>query len=228
MAEIEINIAVASNIKFYKKALPVLLTSLKEANINNSQIHIFIGGFPEYKFEKKDDYNIHFINQNSYEYSPLIEIVEKELKSQYWFLIHDTCKVGPRFKELLYNIPDSLPEKIALKEHPSMSMGLYRYDYLLSLKEKLLAIKNTDFSEESMIKWKDWGVYNEDYIMFKTPPTPSWYPAKKTMITQGVENWFGTDTLRIVEYYPGLDVYKNKANWGQTNGHNGKYMVRNI
>lgn len=98
-----------------------------------------------------------------------------------------------------------------------MSIGLYKYDYLLKVKPKLMAIKNRDYSEKAMSYWKDWGVWNEDYILFQTQPHPLIYPAEKYIEDKGINNWYNTNTIRKVEYYPSLDIYKNKANWGQTN-----------
>jgi len=79
--------------------------------------------------------------------------------SDYWFLIHDTCKVGSNFKNLITeNLKDRSPEKIALTTDPSMSIGLYSYNFLLSSKTKILNVKNTDYSKESLLKWKHWAV----------------------------------------------------------------------
>jgi hypothetical protein len=226
--DVKVKIAVASNKNFKDKSLPVLMPTLLQAGIEKESIHVFVGGYDEYKHEVHMDVQFYFLDHNSYEYSPLIEIVEKQMESDYWFLIHDTCKVGPAFKEKLFNIPKSLPEKIAMKHHPCMSIGLYKYSYLLSVKDKLMKIKNKDYSEASMNKWKDWGVWNEDYILFKTEPPPLVYPSKVSIEKKGINNWYGSNTVRVVEYYPGLDVYKNKANWGQTNGRGGKNMVKTL
>ncbi len=49
------------------------------------------------------------------------------------------------------------------------------------------------------------------------------YPSNSYIEDKGLNNWYNTQTVRKVEYYPSLDVYKNKANWGQTNNKN---MVR--
>lgn len=160
---IDIKIAIATNIDFYEKTLPIILGSMKDAEIPNEMIYVFNGGYREEKTEVIDGITYIQMAHNSYEYSPLIEITEKEMKADYWFLIHDTCKVGPRFKELLYtNIPADMPAKVALTYKPAMSMGLYRYDYLMVLKDKIQQIKNTDYSEERMQWWKAWGVPNED------------------------------------------------------------------
>jgi hypothetical protein len=219
-----IKIAIATNINFYKETLPIIIESLINSGIEKENINVFNAGFENEKFEVIDGINHYYLNHNSYEYSPLIEIVEKEIKSEYWFLIHDTCKVGPLFKELLYNIPDSKPEKIALKSKPAMSIGSYRYDYLLTQKDKLLSIKNTNYSEESLMHWKRWGVPNEDFILWMSLPNPFIYNNKDEWKIVTNENWYKTNTIRRTEYYPSLDIYKNKSNWGQT----GNNMVINI
>jgi hypothetical protein len=120
------------------------------------------------------------------------------------------------FKDLLYKIPENKPVKLALKGSPAMSIGSYNYNYLISIKEKLLSIKNTDYSNGSLIKWKSWGVPNEDFILWKTYPDPIIYNNNKNWSILSYENWYGTNTIRRTEYYPSLDIYKNKSNWGQS------------
>jgi hypothetical protein len=219
----KIKIAISSNKNFCNTSLPILIPTLEEAGIKKSTVHVFIGGYEEYKCTENYGYTTHYLDHNSYEYAPLIEICDKNLEAEYWFLLHDTCKVGPNFKKLLYSIPATKPDKIAMKPRPCMSMGLYKYSYLLSVKDKLMAIKNKDYSDKAMNYWKDWGVWNEDYILFNTKPDPMIYPSNSYIEDKGLNNWYNTQTVRKVEYYPSLDVYKNKANWGQTNNKN---MVR--
>jgi hypothetical protein len=215
----DIKIAIASNKNFYKHTIPVIVKSLVQAGIPVEDIHIFNAGFDTYSREAFNGATIHYLAHNSYEYSPLIEIVDKQIQATYWFLIHDTCQVGPNFKNLLYNIPETLPEKIALTTKPSMTIGTYRYDYLLTVKDKLMLIRNTDYSQESLLDWKRWGVPHEDYILWMTEPAPHVYGDGSQCTVVGDINWYGTNTTRRTEYFPTLDLYKNKSNWGQT-GHN--------
>lgn len=219
----KIKVAVASNIKFYKLSLPIVIRSLITNGIPPEDIHIFIAGLENYKFSIHENISMHELDHNSYEYSPLIEIVEKKMVSDYWFLIHDTCQVGNNFKKLLYNIPNNKPDKLALKSFPSMSIGSYKYEYLLDCQNKLLPIKNKDYSDASMMRWKQWGVPNEDYILWKTDPKPIIYNNTDTWSVVDYKNWFGTNTARRTEYYASLDLYKNKSNWGQSHT-----MVRDI
>lgn len=213
--------AIASNINFEKYSVPILIESMVNCGIDLDSIYVFSGGYQEYQYERREGYHYYMVDHNSYDYTPLISIVELEIESEYWFLIHDTSKVGSNFKKLAYNIPDSKPEKIALQDHPSMSIGAYRYDYLMKdyVKKRILSVKNTDYSKESMDKWKVWGVHNEDYILHKTDPPPCLYSSESdsyhlnNTVIIDYNNWYGTKTTRRTEYYKSLDLYKNKSNW---------------
>lgn len=212
-----IKIAVATNIDYCEMTLPIIIKSLIDAGISKKDIFVFNAGFPESQVKEIDGIVHYFLNHHTYEYSPLIEILERDLDSIYWFLMQDTCKVGPRFKELLYSSIYNLPEKVALHSFPSMSIGLYRYDYLQKHRNSILGIKNYNFSKEAKFFWKNWTIANEDLLLWKIGGTPE--------IANGIDsvenvsyddNWYGTDTKRLTEYYKSLDLYKNKSNWGQT------------
>lgn len=214
-----IKVAVATNASFKDHTLPIVIPSLLSCGFVPEDIRIFNAGCLSPGVDKYCGIDQRNLNHNSFEYSPLIDIVENSLECEYWFLLHDTCKAGPLFKTLMEQVPENKPDKVALKTFPSMSMGLYRYDYLMSVKDKLLPIKNTDYSEESLDKWKTWGVGNEDYILWKTEPAPSLYGTHETRNKWWVvdnDNWYGTGSIRRTEYYPALDLYKNKSNWGQS------------
>lgn len=214
--DLNIKIAIASSLGYYKKTLPILLPTLIESGVEKERIHIFISGSHKHNKEVIDGYQYYFVNYNSFEYTPLIYIVENNMENQYWFLLHDTCKVGKNFNKLLHNIPAHLPNTITLKKSPSMSIASYKYSFLKSQEKELLSIKNTDYSEASIQKWKKWGVPNEDFIPRKDP-TRAIYNNWSWHTVSGNDNWYGTKETRKVEYYNSLDLFKSKANWGQTN-----------
>lgn len=214
---VQINICINSTKNFSEKTIPIIVDSLLKAGIESKNIFVIEGGYDERRVIEKDSYTHIFTNHNSLEYTGLIDIVEYELKSDYWFNIHDTCKVGLNFKKLLYNIPESLPNKIALRSHPSMSIGSYKYEYLLSHKQRLLDIKNTDYSRESLQMWKQRGIEMEDYMLYKLQdcPTIKYNPEISDDGWNIIENedWYNTNITRRIEYHPSLDLYKSKSNW---------------
>jgi hypothetical protein len=214
---VQINICVNSTKSFSEKTIPVVVQSLLESGIDSKNIFVIEGGYEKRYIEKKDTYTHIFTNHNSLEYTGLIDIVEYEMVSDYWFNIHDTCKVGKNFKKLLYNIPNNFPDKIALRSHPSMSIGSYKYEYLIKHKERLLNIKNKNYSRESLQYWKQKGIEMEDYMLHKLQDVDTFIYNPEIScsgwnIIEG-EDWYNTNIKRRIEYHPTLDLYKSKSNW---------------
>ena len=203
---------------FAPHTIPVIIPSLFAAGIKQEEILIVNGGQTVRANTSYKGVPMLLTQQNSFEYTPLIEIVEHLMESEYWFLLHDTCIAGPLFKALAYKPPVEAPEKVAMKQTPSMSIGLYRHDYLMTHKERLMAIKNLDSSPEALQKWKQWGVPNEDYMLWKLQDVPChiYHPDK-----HGPDEWnyqghadpYGTGMQRRIEYFPQLHLAKAKSNW---------------
>lgn len=135
-----IHIAISSTMSHARSSLPILIPSLIEAGVKTQWIHIFIGGYKSFATAKKKDIRYYFVDHNSFDYTALITITEMGLlMPDYWFLLHDTCRVGPNFLRLI-RMFSGRPDKIALKHFPSMNIGLYSSTYLYSKKEEILKI----------------------------------------------------------------------------------------
>jgi hypothetical protein len=203
--------------RFAAYTLPVIIPSLTRAGIGTSEILIVNGGCEDWRIDHYGDVPMICTPQNSFEYTPLIEIVEHNLTSSFWFLLHDTCIAGPAFKSLAYEPPEGF-EKVAMKHTPSMSIGLYGMDYLMRHKDRLTAIKNMDSSPPALQAWKQWGVPNEDYMLWKLQDSPTglYHPDKHgpdEWNYQGHADMYGTGMSRRIEYFPQLDLFKAKSNW---------------
>ena len=204
--------------KFAPHTIPVIIPSLLAAGIAEEEILIVNGGQTVRTSTNYKGVPMLLTQQNSFEYTPLIEIVEHSMDSEYWFLLHDTCIAGPLFKQLAYEPPVERPEKVAMKQTPSMSIGLYRHDYLMAHKDRLMTIKNMDSSPEALQQWKQWGVPNEDYMLWKLQDVPChvYHPS-----LHGPDEWnyqghadpYGTGMQRRIEYFPQLHLAKAKSNW---------------
>ena len=227
LKNITIKVCVNSTKNYSDKTLPIIIPSLISAGINPEDIFVFEGGHNERSVIKKDTYTLIQTDNNTIDLTGLIDIVENKLESDYWFYIHDTCKVGPQFKKLLYNIPESLPDKIALFTHPSMNIASYKYSCLMKYKNTLLKYKNQNYSEKKLKKLKEWSTYCEDLILHKPHQTGmgmvgihsdtiEFYNQEiSDCIKIENQDWYG-GVKRIVEYYPQLDLYKSKANYHRT------------
>jgi len=207
---------------FSEKTLPFVIPSLLSAGIEKEDIYIFEGGHDERVIDTYEGITYIKTNHNSLEYTSFVEIVENKIEADYWFYTHDTVVVGENFKSLLYNIPEDMPDKIALRHFPSMSIGTYKYEYLLTNKDLITGIKNTDYDRISLVALKKWGVGNEDYILWKHEPhltrtyNPHIYGPDEYPQVLHQSNIYGTETIRRAEYFPQLDLVKHKSNWGQS------------
>jgi len=213
-----VRFAISTCAKFAPHTLPVITTSLFATGIAAEQILIVNGGKKQEFASSFNGISMLCVQQNSFEYTPLIEVVERGLESPYWFLLHDTCFAGPRFGELVVQLPTDTPKKVAMKRTPSMSIGLYESSYLFHHKDRLLAIKNMDSSPQALQAWKQWGVPNEDYMLWKLTdePTPVYHPdlhGPDEWNYQGHADPYDTGKQRRIEYFPQLDLYKAKSNW---------------
>jgi hypothetical protein len=137
--------------------------------------------------------------------------------------MHTTCTVGPRFGELVKNIPEDKPNAVSLGvmndiNYLNMNIGAYKYTYILENKDKLLALKNTDYSPEGIQAAKRAAIAAEDVLLQKQqhgqPYEPRYNPELYREFEATVPNPFGGNAIRRARYFGALDLYKYQANWG--------------
>jgi hypothetical protein len=198
-------------------ALNHLLESMKLYNdYNDYKIIIIIGGFYNNKnYEIKKDRNITYIYcyHNSIDFTGLITLVElfNDDIDEYYFYLHDTCRIGENFYKKLKSIQLTNVSSIKIKNRSSMNIGIYSQKIINKFKDFLLYKKNTDESRCMEFKCIN---YNEDYI-FENDDNNIILDNYNDHIYTGPTDYYKTGTMRIVEYFPNLDLYKMKANWGQ-------------
>lgn len=196
-------------------ALNKLLNSLKKCKeYVKSKIYVFIGGYYDNsEYTSKEENNITYIycNHNSIDFTGLLGILEYLPKqTDYYFYMHDTCVVGPKFLKNINAIDLSNVSSMSLKTFPSMNIGVYSNDTIHKYKNDLLTYKNTDHTKTQDFKIK--GQKNEDLI-FKKDDTNKLINDKDQLVSvSDPYDYYGTGVLRVVEYYD-LDLYKIKANW---------------
>lgn len=205
----KIKFAISSNINFYKITQPIIVNSLIESGVPEEDIYFFIGGYNEYrKIHKRQ--NIYEVNHNSFDFTSLISVIELELEADYWFLLHDTCYVGPNFyKKVLSSNYSS--DVIALTEHGfSMNIASYKQSYINDKKTEILQFKNVNYDIESINNIKRLCVHLED-ILIKNSNSVSYYTTSG--YSEGPYDFYKNGTMRIIEHYPDIDLHKVKSNW---------------
>ena len=128
---------ISSHILSYNTTLPKVLKSLQRNEIKEENIIVVIGG-------SEQDYNennLYFVSHNSFDHTALITIIENNFKSDFWFVIHDTCEMGPDFYNLLkqYKIKYHYT---ALTEMAWMNIGLFSNTFITNNKNYILSLKN--------------------------------------------------------------------------------------
>lgn len=217
--DMDVKVAVGTNKNFCAKSLPIVLKSLRDSGVARSQIVVFNAGFDKRSDYTKDGIRHIELDHNSFENSAFIEIAERDIESKYWFFMHDTCRVGPRFKSLMLDVPKGAV-KVALRTWPSMSIGLYDHNYITKHRERLVKIKNKNYSKEVLLREKLWGIPNEDFLLWLQEPELTIIYRNWSKRSVDNNNWFGGTAKRNTEYYPHLDLYKNKSDWHSYQGRN--------
>jgi hypothetical protein len=198
--------AISSHKDYFSLTEQKIVESLLNSGINPDNIYLFIGGY-DGEYQKLDGVHHRYAcPHNSMDFTGLISVVELNIESDYWFLLHDTCFVGDRFYNLIKEYPHSNKNHVCLTNGLSMNMGSYRWDYLMGIKERLFRYKNTS---TDLQKFKTLLVMEEDALFH---PKEHCYDVFQRQTT-GPMDYYNNGTHRIIEYFPGIDVHKIKANW---------------
>ena len=131
--------------------------------------------------------------------------------NEYYIYLHDTCRIGNNFYNKIKSIDLNNVSSIKISKRNSMNIGIYSQRIINDFKDFLLSKKNTN--EHKCMEYKSIN-FDEDYI-FKNDKNNIVLDNYEDYNYTGPTNYYNTGTMRIVEYYPNIDLYKIKANWGQ-------------
>ena len=160
-------IVISSHINSYQKIAPIFIESLFRGGLSPKQILLVIGG-NEYKSNSLFlDCETVFVEHNSYDHTGLIEILESNHSSDYWFSSHDTCIAGNNFVSFLNNYK---PKKdyVSMTDMGWLNMGLFKNTYLERNRKYILSLKNCSkiraiLSERVFTRLEDFDYFVPDY-----------------------------------------------------------------
>jgi hypothetical protein len=223
---------ISSNINYYRNTYVPLVTSLIDSGIKITDIIMVVGGCTEGTvLENILSINMVSVPYNSFDMTGLIYVSEnsdKFLDSNY-FLLHDTCLVGPNFKKLAEDITDDIPIR-TLRAGISMNIGMYSLQTITENAENLTSMKYYPESDQELQYVKGIFVTNEDLI-FKLYDEYCYKNnyignTSDTITVSTLRDRFSKDTyqpyfnalesssvVRQMGYSPLLDFYKFQANW---------------
>lgn len=202
----KLSIAISSHKSFYDKSLNELIPSLIISGVPREDIFVFIGGYNSYE-TLDNDYGVTMYTapHNSFDFTALISIIDLSVQKDYWFSIHDTCKVGPTFYGKLLKLAKPNPTLKFTEQGRSMNMGIYSNEFLSKNKNKILNYKNLS---NDILSFKKRLVKEEDIFIKKSKGL-----CKTLREISEPTDYYGNGVKRIVEYFPDLDFYKIKSNW---------------
>ena len=193
-------IVISSHIKSYTKSAPKLIDSLVRNNLDTRKILLVVGGNQERYESTFLDCQTIFVNHNSFDHTGLIEILEGDHASDYWFSSHDTCIAGPKFVDFLMNY-NPRKDYVSMTDMGWLNMGLFKNSYLERNKDYIYSLKNCSkiraiLSERVFTRLEDYDYFIKDHDCLRSLEN---------------ENIYNDDKKRNVLYFKGLDFYKYQS-----------------
>lgn len=185
----------------------VLEPSLLEAGVPKEDIYWFVYSSQVKDYTPITD-NYWLVAHNSIDFTGLVSVLELELEHPWWFLLHDTTRVGPNFYNYLMSL-ELNGETIPISKHgihPGGNMGLYSWRYLTSNSSTVLKYKNDNPDPHA---FKTRLVHDEDALFKEACMVLN----KQRPVYGPPEDRYGTGMPRLQEHFQELDLYKIKANW---------------
>lgn len=152
---------ISSHVSTYDKCALRLKKSFQDNEIPDENIFTVVAG-NDYKSIQG---NLIVTNHNSFDHNAIIEILECNLKSKYWFVTHDTCEAGSEFFNKI--------SKICIKHHYTsitemawLNMGLFSQKFILENSNYIKSLKNCNkrraiLSERVFSKLGDFGSFGK-------------------------------------------------------------------
>lgn len=188
---------ISSNRKFFPMTYPLLNDSLLASGICKSNILWFVGGYDENKIEN----NIYICDHNSFDLTSLIGVFDFNISEfSHAFLLHDTCSVGPLFKERVENF-DEKQKYISLCGF--MTMGMFNLDFFKKTEKKyMLSLKNMSKQQAG----------DHEVYFYKKYGRKKYDPCKTTTDNAYIKlpnkDVYNTGNERRVCYFDYIDLYK--------------------
>ena len=117
-----------------------------------------------------------------------------------------------RFFKKLQTIDIKGLSSMKIRFRSAMNMGVYSQKVINQFETFLLSKKNVDSSREKLLHLITYN-YAEDFIFENDPTNKVLGNNCDSEEASPPIDYYGNGVLRIVEYYPLLDLYKMKSNW---------------
>jgi len=188
-------------LRYQAITLPRIVESLTQVcGIPSDRILVVSGGYSRAYDAEFYGIETHCVEHNSFDHTGLIDVIDRSIRADYWFALHDTCEAGPQFSNLSNKL-DSEMEYISVSKAGWFNMGAFSHDFLMLESDYVLSLRNCDkvramFSERVYLRLASAGCYGSGEIK-----------------GLGFFDPYRTGTQRSHLYMPDLDLHKYQANW---------------
>ncbi len=219
MSKPRIAYLVSSHVIYAPISLPMLLASMACFNIPREDVFVVVCESGREMVQRGPQCTFWHVTYNVPVNSCYIEAVnparEEALKDyDYVFLLMCTTEIGPNFYQLTQDITDewdvwgAAPFPYNGENCAQCEYGAYRLSYLRSQYAHIQKFHGCGDA---------YAVLNEGRMMQRAP-TSRYYPCDVTPAMVRLSeprDFYGVGADRITEYYPAIDLFKHKSNWGQ-------------
>lgn len=195
--------------------IPPLLQSMGLCGIEPDRIVVVVNGSSlEHEMTCR---GVRFIFQQP-ESAAHCEAVRRFDEFSHWFFVNGTSVCGLKFRELVESGFD--PEADCTHAGNLLALGkrgthgrvindlaMYRHDYLLSQADLIEEMTSTAGTQHSIDEMEG--------ALYAVAPRKAAYPVTGHQVIGEARDVYHSGTQRITEYYPGIDWYRYKKNWGQ-------------
>jgi len=213
-----LKICISSCKEYGHFTVPNLLRSISNSGFDLKDV-VVVEGNNEHESIENQQATLIKVKHNSFDLTALLAIGELQLQAEGWLLLHDTCVVGNNFAQLLFQQWELNKDKdrTALISFPSMSIGIYKHEFLQNNFLSILPYKSYTKTKDDVIAAKTKAFSSEDVLLWRlNEGTIGCMGNTRVVQTVNKSLWnFNFNEGRMQEYFPQLDLYKLKANYGQ-------------
>lgn len=211
---------IGSHVAYQHAALPKLLDSMTAVGIDLASVVVHVNGSAKPRVCRLFGAWLFF--HTAEHASPFVSLLDHNCREktgvEHWLFLNCVSKCGPRFRELAEAGFDpeadaTLAGDALWKEAATGRLGpaindlaVYRYGYLETQRPLIDAMEHASMRE--LIEW-------HEGRLFAMAPRQAAYPRCGYELNRQGWDVYGSGHLRAMEYYPGLDLWRYKKNFGQ-------------
>lgn len=196
----DINICISAHESDYSIVVPPLIQSLRSAGARPENIRLVCGGYDRPQDREFCGVSMHCVDHNSYDHTAIIDVAEKEPRGSWWFALHATTKVGPKFLKSVTRFGFQ-HDHIAVLRNGWLNMGLFSRRFIRRNTDYILGLKNCN-KMQAILSEQIYPRLCREYAYYDTVPSMQ-------ILEKG--DAYGDGIERQCLYFKSIDLYKYQS-----------------